>query len=147
MEATVARCTELSNSLLQGYDFSREMLLTEELTLGDTLIAMRGDDIVAFAIAHSIPLVEGRVREELRVLKLVAQTEEDFELLVTLLADHAKRSGTRRVAIRVQGQYPQAYRRLINRGGRVRWTDLRMSVEGFAESRPEKGIVFSNWEI
>jgi hypothetical protein len=56
--------------------------------------------------------------------------------------------GARRVAIRVQGQYSDVYRRLMTRGARVRWTDLRMSVHGFAESRPsDGGIVLSNWEI
>jgi len=147
MDGVIAECRKLSSSLLTGYDFSREMQLTEELALGDTLLVMRGDAIAAFAVAHSVPLVEGRVREELRVLKLVAQNEEDFDLLITVLADHARRSGTRRVAVRVQGQYPEGYRRLISRGARVRWTDLRMSADGFGEKRPDSGIVFSNWEI
>jgi hypothetical protein len=147
MDAVIARCRALSDSLLQGYDFSREMQLTEELALGDTLLVMRNDDVAAFAVAHSVPLVEGRVREELRVLKLVAKNEEDFDFLTTILADHARRSGTRRVAIRVQGQYSEAYRKLIARGARVRWTDLRMSADGYSERRPAKGIVFSNWEI
>jgi hypothetical protein len=52
------------------------------------------------------------------------------------------------VAIRVQGQYGDVYRRLMARGARVRWTDLRMSLHEFAESRPAGGgIVLSNWEI
>ena len=147
MDGAIERCRVLSSSLLPGYDFSREMQLTEELALGDTLLIMRGDDVVGFAVAHSVPLVEGRVREELRVLKLVAQDGEDFDYLVTVLADHARRSGTRRVAIRVQGQYVEAYRKLISRGARVRWTDLRMSAEGFIEKRAERGVVLSNWEI
>jgi hypothetical protein len=94
-----------------------------------------------------VPLVEGRVREELRVLKLVVRTDDDFDVMLTLLADHARRSGTRRVAIRVQGQYQAAFRRLIGRGARVRWSDLRMSLDGYHESVPDQGIVLSNWEI
>ena len=89
----------------------------------------------------------GRVREELRVLKLAARDESDFDFLITVLADHARRSGTRRVAIRVQGQYGEAYHRLITRGAIVRWTDLRMSAAWFPERKPEGGVVFSNWEI
>jgi GNAT superfamily N-acetyltransferase len=147
VDAAVEQCRELSDSLLAGYDFSREIQLTEELALGDTLLAMRGDDVVGFAVAHSVPLVEGRAREELRVLKLVAGSDADFDSLVTILADHARRSGTRRVAIRVQGQYEAAYRNLIARGARVRWTDLRMSADGYTEKRAERGIVLSNWEI
>ena len=96
---------------------------------------------------HSATLVEGRVREELRVLKLAARDEDEFDFLITVLTDHARRSGTRRVALRVQGQYGEAYRKLITRGARVRWTDLRMSADGFPEKRAERGVVFSNWEI
>jgi hypothetical protein len=52
------------------------------------------------------------------------------------------------VAIRVQGQYSDVYRRLMARGARVRWTDLRMSVHEREESRAAGGgIVLSNWEI
>lgn len=143
----IAHCRQLSNSLLDGYDFSREIQLTEELALGDTLMVMRDGDVAGFAVAHSVPLVEGRAREELRVLKLVAASEDDFDSLITVLADHARKSGTRRVAVRLQGQYAEAYRRLILRGARVRWTDLRMSADGYTEKRSEHGIVLSNWEI
>src|SRR5687768_1137260 len=122
MDHSVRECASLTDSILAGYDFSREIQLTEELAIGDTLTLVRGDAIAGFALCHSVPLVEGRVREELRVLKLVVRHEEDFDLMVTILSDHARRSGTRRVALRMQGQYPGAYRRLMSRGARVRWS-------------------------
>jgi GNAT superfamily N-acetyltransferase len=147
IDGAVRECRRLTESVLPGYDFSREIYLTEELALGDTVMLFRGETLAAFALCHSVPLVEGRVREELRVLKLVATNEEDFDSLVTMLSDHARRSGTRRVAIRMEGQYPWAYRRLVRRGARVRWSDLRMTLDGFAEPVPQRGIVLSNWEI
>ena len=147
VEHALQQCRSLTNSIIDGYDFTRELKLTEELALGDTIMLMDSDDVVAFAVCHSVPLVEGRVREELRVLKLVARTDEDFELLVTALSDHARRSGTRRVALRVQGQYSAAYRRLMRRGARVRWSDLRMTLDGYPELVATSGIVLSNWEI
>jgi GNAT superfamily N-acetyltransferase len=146
-EEKIAQCRDLAGRVLAGYDFTREIELTEELALGDTIILTRSDEVKAFAVAHSVPLVEGRVREELRVLKLVAESDEAFDGLVTILADHARRSGTRRIALRMQGQYGRAYRRVIERGARVRWTDLRMSLDGFQERTPASGIVLSNWEI
>ena len=147
LEQAIQLCRDLASSILYGYDFTRELRLTEELALGDTLMLFDGSELIAFAVCHSVPLVEGRIREELRVLKLVARSEDDFEVLVTALSDHARRSGTRRVAIRLQGQYAGAYRRLMRRGARVRWSDLRMTLEGFSERVPERGIVLSNWEI
>ena len=147
LEQVIQSCRSLTSSILEGYDFTRELRLTEELALGDTLMLFDDSELIAFAVCHSVPLVEGRIREELRVLKLVARNEEDFEVLVTALSDHARRSGTRRVALRLQGQYSGAYRRLMRRGARVRWSDLRMTLEGFPEKIPGEGIVLSNWEI
>jgi hypothetical protein len=67
---------------------------------------------------------------------------------VTQLCAHGRVKGAKRVAIRVQGQYGDVYRRLMARGARVRWTDLRMWLQEHAESRPANGgIVLSNWEI
>jgi GNAT superfamily N-acetyltransferase len=147
LDQAVQECRALSDTILPGYDFSRELRLTEELALGDTLMLYDGSEVAGFAVCHSVPLVEGRIREELRVLKLAARNEDDFEVLVTVLSDHARRSGTRRVALRMQGQYPGAYRRLMQRGARVRWSDLRMTLEGYPELTPPRGIVLSNWEI
>jgi hypothetical protein len=32
-------------------------------------------------------------------------------------------------------------------GGRVRWTDLRMTLAGHPEQMPSRGVLLSNWEI
>jgi GNAT superfamily N-acetyltransferase len=143
----VEECHQLVTRLLPGYDFTREIQLTDELALGDTLLVRRGGILTGFALCHTAPLVEGRSREELRVLKLALEREEDMEPMMRALADLARRSGTRRVAVRLQGEYADAYRRLIAMGGRIRWSDLRMTLDGHAEARPGLGMVLSNWEI
>lgn len=147
-ELALQQCRLLLDELAPGYDYTREMILTAQHQLGDTVIVRSGGDLRSFAVCHSVPLVEGRAAEEMRVLKMVARTEADFDHLVTQLCAHARVRAARRVAIRVQGQYSDGYRRLMTRGARVRWTDLRMSVHGYAETRPQAGgIVLSNWEI
>lgn len=147
-ELALRQCRALLDGLAAGYDYTREILLTEQHELGDTLFVRKGAEVLSFAVCHSVPLVEGRATEEMRVLKMVAKSESDFDHLVTQLCAHARVRGARRVAIRVQGQYSSIYRRLISRGARVRWTDLRMSVGDFAEGKPANGgIVLSNWEI
>jgi len=143
----LVRCTELVGSLQPGYDHSREIQLTDELALGDTLLLMKRYELVGFALCHTAPLVEGRAREDLRVLKLALLDLASLDEMVRALADLARRSGTRRVSIRVQGDYDAAYQRLIGMRGRVRWSDLRMTLAGHAERRPERGMVLSNWEI
>jgi GNAT superfamily N-acetyltransferase len=145
-EEIVDGCQELLAELVTGYDFRREMRLTDALSLGDTVVVMDGDSVGGFAICHTVPLVEGRAREELRVLKLAVRNGQMREL-VQAVADFARRSGTRRAAIRVQGEYPEFYRTLMQAGGRVRWTDLRMTLAGKPEPVARGGVVLSNWEI
>jgi GNAT superfamily N-acetyltransferase len=147
-ELALSQCRALLHQLAPGYDYTREIILTAQHQLGDTLFTRKGSDVTAFAICHSVPLVEGRATEEMRVLKMVARSEAEFDQLVTQLCAHARVKASRRVAIRVQGLYTDVYRRLMARGARVRWTDLRMSIHDHAESRPQGGgIVLSNWEI
>jgi len=137
----------LVSRVAPGYDFRREIELTESLSLGDTVLFREGTTLVGFALCHTAPLVEGRTREELRVLKLVLTREASFDAMIRTLCDYAKRSGTRRVAWRVQGEYAAMYQKLVGMGARVRWTDLRMALDGYAESLPTRGILLSNWEI
>lgn len=147
-ELALRQCRVLLEQLAPGYDYTREIILTAQHQLGDTLFVRKGTEITSFAVCHSVPLVEGRATEEMRVLKMVAKSEVDFDQLVTQLCAHARGKSARRVAIRVQGQYGNVYRRLMARGARVRWTDLRMSLHEYAEARPANaGIVLSNWEI
>jgi GNAT superfamily N-acetyltransferase len=144
----VAGCAALAQSMRDGYDFTREILITDALSIGDTVLVLRGSRVVAFAICHSAPLVEGRSRDEVRVLKFVALSDADAMTLVTHLTEYARRCGTRRIAIRVQGDATRLYAALISRGGRVRWTDLRMTMRGRAEPpQPSDGVMLSNWEI
>jgi N-acetylglutamate synthase-like GNAT family acetyltransferase len=147
-EATIAECRALLHTLAPGYDYTREIQLTDDLSLGDT-VTLRAPNgaLEGFALAHTVPLVEGRAREELRVLKLVLAREDLFGEMARGLCDFARRSGTRRVALRVQGEYQTTYQRLVKLGARVRWTDLRMALTGHDEQHPSRGLVLSNWEI
>jgi GNAT superfamily N-acetyltransferase len=146
-EDELAATRALVSDIAPGYDYTREIELTESLALGDTLLLREKGTLVGFALCHTAPLVEGRTREELRVLKLALTSDEHLDALVRSLCDFARRSGTRRVAFRVQGQYGVMYQRLVAMGARVRWTDLRMALVGHEEPPPTRGILLSNWEI
>ena len=143
----VRECRGVVQQLLPGYDYTREIHLTAELGLGDTVLLHSGDRLVGFALAHSAPLVEGRAREELRVLKMALAEDTHLDDLLAAICDFARRSGTRRIALRLQSEFMSAYRRVITLGGHVRWTDLRMSLAGYEEKLPSRGLVLSNWEI
>lgn len=143
----VAECAALTAALAPGADYSREIRLTHELGLGDTFLARVDGAVRGFAVCHAAPLVEARAREELRVLKLVASDQGTFEAMLAPLAALARRSVTARVAIRMQGEYPDAFASVVRAGARVRWTDLRMTLGGYPAVMPARGIVLTNWEI
>ena len=146
-EQAIEQCRLLTDRVMPGYDFSRELELTDRLLVGDTVLLGSAQAPTGFAVYHTAPLVEGRARDELRVLKVVLESQAELPRLIGTLSDLARRAGTRRLAIRLQGEYPEAYRTLIGLGARVRWTDLRMSVHGWQERTPATGFVLSNWEI
>lgn len=143
----LAECAALANSLLPGADYTREIRLTHELSLGDTLLYRRGDALAGFALCHAAPLVESRSREELRVLKLMAMDLDTFTAMLPALRALARRSATVRAALRMQGEHGAAFAKAVEAGGRVRWTDLRMTLNGYPQVFAERGIALSNWEI
>ena len=146
-DAAVAAAGRLVTSLIPGPDFAREILLTADLGLGDTTLVEGPEGLDAWVLWHSAPLADGRPREELRILKLVARDERAFGAALTATEAGAARAGIRRVAIRCQTRYDAAFRHLVDHGYRVRWTDLRMTCEGYDEPHAAEGVLLSNWEI
>jgi len=146
-ETTMTAARELLDELVPGIDFSREILLTSELGLGDTSLVEGADGLDAIAVWHSAPLADSRTRDEVRVLKLAARSDAAFDATIAAVEAAAAKAGIRRIAIRCQSRYAEAFRRLVARGYRVRWTELRMTYEGFPERHASTGVLFSNWEI
>jgi GNAT superfamily N-acetyltransferase len=143
----LAECQALTDRLAPGIDFTRELALTHELRIGDTSLVRRGGRLVGFALWHSAPLAAGRPKDEVRVLKLVAETVEDMERAVDAVQAAAQHERVRRVALRCQSALADAYLRLVERGFRVHWTDLRMILRDYASGGQRAGVVLSNWEI
>jgi GNAT superfamily N-acetyltransferase len=146
-ETTMGAARQLVDELVPGIDFSREILLTAELGLGDTSLIEGDNGLDAMAVWHSAPLADSRTRDEVRVLKVAARDDASFDAAISGVEAAAAKAGIRRIAIRCQSRYGEAFRRLIARGYRVRWTDLRMTYEGFPERQAGQGVLFSNWEI
>jgi GNAT superfamily N-acetyltransferase len=146
VDAGLRECRALTASLVPGVDFTRELALTHELTLGDTALVRRGGELAGFVLWHSAALAAGRPRDELRLLKIVARDLDAFGELVDVVQGVAEEERVRRVAIRCQTAYSEAYLQLVASGFRVHWTDLRMTLGDRPEQRAD-GVVMSNWEI
>ena len=147
-EAVIAECAALTARIRPGVDFSREIAITLRHGIGDCVVQRdAAGALEGFALFHDAPLVEGRSREEIRVLKCVLAEETMMARMAEALAAQSRRSGALRCAIRLQGEYAVAFRTLIARGARVRWSDLRMTLSGFEDRVPVRGLVLTNWEI
>ena len=146
-EARLDECRALADGLQPGVDFTRELALTHELALGDTTLVRRGRRLAAFALWHSAPLAAGRPRDEVRMLKLAAEDLDAFTELVDAVQAAAESERLRRVSIRCQSAFGDAYGQLVRDGFRVHWTDLRMTLDGYPEPPTRAGVVMSNWEI
>ena len=81
------------------------------------------------------------------MLKLVAEDLEAFDAVIGAVGAATLGEGLRRVSVRCQTAFAEAYSRLVGDGFRVHWTDLRMTLAGCPEVVPTKGVVWSNWEI
>ena len=145
--AAAESCAALVRRLQPGVDFGREIQLTQDLGIGDTVLLFGRDGVEAFALCHDAPLIDGRTRDETRVLKAAVNDVTLLMPLMTAVGGFARDCGTARAAIRLQCDYTDAYRALVAAGGRVRWTDLRMTLAGYSERLPANGMVLSNWEI
>ncbi len=146
--ALIERCRVRLDRSASGYDFSREIALTDELQIGETIAIERDGEMAGFALWHSAALADARPADELRVLKLFADSGDTLARLLVILESCAAALRIRRVAVRCQTAYPAAYHALITRGYRVRWTDLRMTREAFPEVHVPAGeVLLSNWEI
>ncbi|HJR16277.1 MAG TPA: GNAT family N-acetyltransferase [Gemmatimonadales bacterium] len=144
---SMEECRRLSDKLLPGVDFTRELALTRDLGIGDTTLTRDQGVLAGFALWHSTPLAAGRPKDELRVLKLVAATPAAFERLIQSVQLSATAERVTRVAIRCQTEFSSAYLKLIELGYRVHWTDLRMLLHDYPQRSPAAGILMSNWEI
>ena len=146
-----ARASAARSSIgsLPGYDYTREIELTESLALGDTVL-LRDARTRSSASRSATPRRSSRGARA-RSCACSSSCSRDESATSTRCCarccDYARRSGTRRVAFRVQGEYRRCTARLVAMGARVRWTDLRMTLAGTRSAGTRQGIVLSNWEI
>ena len=102
--------------------------------------------LCAFALWHTAPLAASGAREDLRILKLVADSCDNALAVVAAVEVEAVRIGLLRVSLRCQTSHGELYSRLVEGGFRVHWTDLRMTLAG-KEEVARNGVLLSNWEI
>lgn len=148
-EERLDACRRLTDQLVPGTDFTRELQATSDLRIGDTLLVRDTTGALqGFALYHTSPLAAGRPQDELRILKLVARDMETFDRVIAAAEGAALATDIRRISVRCQTAQQSPYLRLMGHGFRTHWTDLRMTLATHPEGAIAPGaVVFSNWEI
>lgn len=143
----LAACRELTERVRPGSDYTREVMLTAELGLGDVTLLVEQGSLRGYALWHGAALAADREPDELRVLKLVAETPAAGLRMLPLLQHAAVGQGLERITLRAETERADIFAQLVGDGFEVLWTDLRMSLQGWEEPAGTGGLVFSNWEI
>jgi GNAT superfamily N-acetyltransferase len=147
-EGTLRACRDLADRVAAGVDFTGDLVRTLDHGLGDATLLPGPHGLRAFALWHTAPLAHGRAPEDLRVLKVVAEDDDAFAEVIAAAGRHgAGAAPVERLSVRCQTAFPGAYRRLVEDGFRVHWTDLRMTLAGHEERPRPPGVLMSNWEI
>ena len=146
-EVWLEQAHRLTDQLLLGLDFRKEMAMTAAQALGDVTVLRTGDRWRGLALWHGAPLSAGRPVSELRVLKIAAVDLAGFRQVVIGVLAEAERRRVPKVSIRCQTAFRQVYTELIGMGFQVQWTDLRMVLGGHEEQALTGGVLLSNWEI
>jgi GNAT superfamily N-acetyltransferase len=125
---------ELTNSIYEGLDVSREINAVAEQNLGDTILLSEGSKLVGIAVCHTGPGTEagsGTCYVKFGAARPGVGVEENFDRLLDACREFAAvRNATRLVAGVNTGRH-EAYRRMLARGFR---TDL----QGVVMSRPNE---------
>lgn len=75
-EPMLKQMRRLSGALRIGLDHTKEVEITQQFSLGDTLVAIRKDKVVGFAVVHTVPRRVNMSTASVRVLAADQTVEE-----------------------------------------------------------------------
>lgn len=127
-------CRELTDSLFDGLDLSREIRAIYQSQLGETIIIWDSDRLDAFACCHCGAGTEAgndTCYIKFAAVRPVPNAEQIFDRLLDACEVLASRRGLGRIEAGVNLGRSQAYRRMLARG-------YRSEIHGVAMQRPDE---------
>jgi len=148
--AEVRRCLEmcrsLTNSVYEGLDLEREIMVVRKQGLGDTVLLREGETVVGVAVCHCGPGTEAG-RDTCYVKFGAVQSgssaaEVFFDRLLNACEELAMMKGMTAVLAGVNSACHNAYRRMIARGFRIDFQGvLMLKPNEAAFDRPDRYVL------
>ncbi len=136
---TLAACRELTNSIFEGLDLSREIQAIQRLKLGDTLLLWSGDVLDGFACCHCGPGTEAGGNTcyiKFGAVRRAASSAQMFDRLLDACETFAAKRGLARVEAGTNLGRDGAFRKMRARG-------YQTTIQGVAMHQPNE-TGFSN---
>ena len=132
---------------MPGYDFTREIVLTDHLALGDTVLLYAGSELAALRSATPRRWSRGGRAKSCGCSSWCWRDEANLDAMVRALADYARRCG-RAPARAARAERVRQRVRAAHRARRARAVDgSAHDPRCRARAAAERGIVWSNWEV
>jgi GNAT superfamily N-acetyltransferase len=126
-------CRELTGSIFDGLDVTREISSVQNQRLGETVLIWEGDLLDAFAVCHCGEQTEagaGACYVKFAAVRPGANARRNFERLLSACEALAATHGLQRIEAGVSLARTHAYRSMLERG-------FRTQVQGVAMHRPD----------
>ena len=130
--ALLRQCTELTGSIFEGLDLTREIEAVLAHSLGDTILLSEGSRMTGLAICHAGKGSEagsGTAYVKFAAVRPGAQSPRHFAQLLAACCDFAYRRGATQLSAGVNLGRMSAYRLMIEHG-------FRATMQGVAMHRP-----------
>lgn len=147
--AFLQRMKMFSDRLEPGLDYTKEVEVSTEFAFGDACLFTQDQKTVGFILAHTETYSMQEERRFLKVNALQMSPELPISALDNFLAeleDWARVEYLTGIYIRVPTRYYQGFHYLISKEFRIVNTDLRLTLDGFAQRDDSKNINFNKWE-
>jgi GNAT superfamily N-acetyltransferase len=135
-EDSLKACQDVTSSLYEGLDVTREIRAVQAQGLGETVLLHDGQDLAGFAVCHCGPGTEAGTQKcyvKFAAVKPGAVAEARFDRLLDACEELAVTRGLARVEAGTNLARHEAYGKLLARG-------FRTDIQGVTMHRPnEKG--------
>jgi hypothetical protein len=147
-EQALAGCRDLTSSIHEGLDLTREIRAVDSQHLGDTLLLLDGSTVSAFAVCHAGPKTEagsGACYIKFGAVRPGPAAQENFGLLLRTCESWAIAQKAEKLIAGVNMARHEAYRTMLGFGFKANLIGVALqkgNVQGF--NRP--GIyVIDDW--